>query len=801
MANLTPLDFYLCVLKPVTVFTGLVNGAPVEPFININWNTGATGSASTDGTSGAPIVGNTVWFGTSSGGRERGLVRLRSWTPVAIDNPATGAMVIAETDDVGPQIANGDNITIKLEWRLWSKAPRLVQSGGQVTYFEDFDVAYSDQTQNWYPTVVAGPPAVVFLEQGTGTVKFVGDRSTLHAPGATFSTHLWQAPGSVQGQASTQGTTGSPVIFDYTTAGQHMICYTATDSNGNEGTAYTWAFVVNKDNPTVNNAAYEDFEAGGDSFDWNSGGGEGSFVVHGVASVAQFPQEALVVMAADKALGTPTASWPFRENVLFMGHIIGNSVSQRPTQSQTTFRATSVQGLMAKLKQFPLSLRDKNGPTRWIDAQDITIDRVAAFMARWRSTLDTMTPIIFTGYTPEIARQDFGPSTLYSQLQNELMKDAWARVAVNHQGVLYFEIDYNLRLVAERSLAPTRKTLRKNVWVNAVDVVERQEYDLPTSVVKMSGIAYSGGGDPTTNVTPLFSEAPGDEVPRQFGSEAGGSSFILNDQTDLNIRTGFVLARETQRFPTLRMGFFNDGAFATVPQTVFPSQIEAADNNRGLAFPGTELIPRRVRRSYDQINGIVQVDVDFEVSSTGPAGVTISLPSEPPSQSTPGIVIEPPNDGWELTLGLMADNPNGTILYYGLGAGLTPTEDPAGQKWQKRRAGETGGDLRDLHAGVDPFWWTRFKKDTYNPDEAIFFKMGGGYVDRSNDAGRLTWTGVTPTSPVTVTGTSFVGLDSSVFTNKIHVIPGRWISSGTTNYTSGLWRTADDGATWTFTEM
>jgi hypothetical protein len=184
-------------------------------------------------------------------------------------------------------------------------------------------------------------------------------------------------------------------------------------------------------------------------------------------------------------------------------------------------------------------------------------------------------------------------------------------------------------LLSERAAATTRKTLHKGIWTNAINITERQEYDLPTSKVKTGGILYGGNAD-LTDVTPLFSDAPGD-LQKNYGREAGSSRFILESQADLNTRTGYMLAKENQRFPAVRMSFINDGSFTIVPQEVFPAIIEAADNNRGLAFT-PDLIPRRIRRSYDHRNGLISYEVEFEISSTGPAGITVSLPTTPPRE-------------------------------------------------------------------------------------------------------------------------------------------------------------------------
>ncbi len=785
MTNLSPLEFYLVVHRPVTVFTGQVNGTPSDPYVSVTWDNGATGTASSVGTSGAPIPGNTLLVGTTAGAQDIGTIRIKSWTPASSTDPSTGVLGLAETDDVGPQITDGHFLTGLLDFRLWARAPRLVQDGENVTFFEDYDIAYTNQTNQWYPTVVAGPPAIIYLIAGSATASFVGDRSTTHATGASFSSHLWTAHGSSELTSSSQGTEGSPVTFTYTSAGQYLVSYTATDSNGNSSTSYTWVFVIDPDNPTSTGVAYENFDAFTDSGDRSGGGGDVSFTVHGVASVTQFPRDTLVVHAKRGDMTTETGTWPFRADTLNVGHIMGNTIVQDPQHNTTTFRLATINRLMNNLKAYAATLTDNLAPNSWVQAKDLTVGRLASYLFKWRSTLDTMTPVVFSGYSGLIQRQDFGPTTLLQQLQSGLLSDAWVRAVANHQNVLYLEIEYNYQLVAERATVTERKLLHKGIWAGSVNVAERQEYEKPASKVKTAGILYGGGGD-LENVTPLFCEAPGD-LPKAFGREIGGSRFILEDQDNLNIRSGFMLARENQRFPSIRMTFINDGSFTIAPQEVFPAVIESGDNNRGLDFT-PDLIPRRIRRTYNHQNGTVTSEVEFEISSTGPPGQTVTLPATPPrDQYSP----EPPPIGdWEPTdVALIAWKEEGSMQYYGLG----------GVTWEDRDTGLTGTDKLDLFGQIDPWWWTFEKQGTYNPEAAIPFKLVQEKILRSVNAGRINWEDVSPGS--LVSGTMFVGMDSDLFTNKSHFIIGRWTATGTTNHFSGIWTTDDDGATWSFVEL
>jgi hypothetical protein len=708
MSNLTPLEFYLCPQPSTTVFTGLVNGTPASPYINIPFDTGVTGSF------GNPLAGMTVLFGSTAGGSERGKRRLRSFP-----GGAAGTLVIDESDDVGPLIQNNDHITIKWDIRLWPKYPKFTQSGLNVTIKEDYDVAYSNQTLNWYPVAVPGPPGVGFIEAGQAQISFVGNQSYALAPGATLSSYLWTAYDSVEGTSSNAGTVASPVTFSWTSPGWHLVSLRVIDSNGNPHTGYTWAITIDPTDPAA--TVFIDFDSINDNIDFNQGGGEASFVVRGTdASKTQFPEECLVVNACrpGSAQTTATGCWPYRDNVLFVGYILSNSVRQNPDTGEVSFRIGTIDNIMRNLSMFPASLKDATTPTTWDTGKQLTVDRCASFLYKWRSTLDAMTSVIPSNDTRRIFRQDFGPTDLYSMVQNELVASILGKVVSTHQSVLYHVIDYNLQNTTERATATTRKTLHKGIWVNDAFIEERHDYQWPARQVKASGIYYNG--QPTEDICPLFSEAPGDAM-KSYGKEMNFDRLILSGQTDLNVRTGHLLAKFNQRYPTYRMSFLNDASFTVGPQDLFPTIFEATDNNRELAL-SVNLIPRRINRQYDHEGGFYRVDVEFEPESSGEPGVTVDIPCGPPEQkltTTPG----PP-----LAVGgpvALASATTGSSYYYAAGVG---------QAWTRRVSGLVDPDQLGFEDMIpDP--WTTFKQG-YNPDNVIMWGCGPGFLVRSTDSGK-----------------------------------------------------------------
>jgi len=759
------LAFYLLPQPPTAVFTGRVASAPADPYTNISYNTGVTGSF------GAPLPGQTVWFGSTSGGKERGVRRLRSWD-------AGGTLTIDESDDVGPLIQANDYITIRWDFRLWPKYPYFLQAGETVTTFEDRDIAFSNQTLNWYPLAVAGPPGVGLIEAGQAAINFVGDMSQALAAGATITNYLWKAWDSVEGTSVSQGTEASPVTFTYTSPGWHLVSLTVTDSNGNSHTAYTWSIVIDPDDPET--VAFIDFDATNDNADFEQGGGACSFAVRGTgATVATFPEECLIIHAVRGDVTTPTGSWPYRTNVLFVGYVLGDSARQDPDTSEVTFRAGTIDTVMRNTSAFPVSLTNKGTPTEWTQGANLTVARVLSYMYKWRSTLDTMTPVILPDYAGLIARQDFGKDRLFDRVNSDLMRSMWGKAVSTHQGVLYHVIDYNLQNATERAAVTTRKILHKGVWIGDVTIEERSNYEWTANQVEMSGVAYNGGD--IEQICPLFSQAPGDAM-KAYGSQLVYDRLILLNQTDLNVRCGHALAKANHQYPVYRMQFINDGSFTVGPQELFPAVIEAGDNNRGISYTGN-LIPRRINRQYDHAGGYFIVSVDFEPESVGEPGVTVEVDCSPPSQKATVTQPPPVADGGPVAL---VAGTTGTSFYFE--PGLT-------QPWQRRVNGLADPEqIGFLDIIPDP--WSTFKQG-YSPDKTIIWGAGRGFLVRSADSGTTwkdrssyidapAWPGETGTA---LTSVELARLQADIFNENRLFVLARWQYGS--DYHGAVYKTTD----------
>lgn len=724
------LRFRLFVVKPQVAYTGLVSSDPSDPYMTIAVSSGATGTV------GAPLPGNTVCFGTSPGASDVGQLRLRSWT----SGNATGTssvLSVAESDDVGPNIQSGQYVTVYQDWRLWPIYPNILQRGPtEFEYFEDYNVSWNGHTREWRPVAVPGPAAVQPMTGASGTVSFV-DGSFALAHGASISSWAWSSPTSVEKTQSGQGTQADPIQFSYTTPGQHFVKLTVTDSNGNTHSSYTWALVYDVNSP--DDVGYSDFDGYSDNADRSGGGGQASFTVRGGATIADFPHEAMVIVSYEGELTTPTATWPERDNILFIGYVKQGSVRQRPGANEVSFQAVTIDGLMRNTSMYPMRLDDSQGPNSWVLGYRLTADRIASMLWHYRSTLASMCPIVPSNDNTPIPGQDFGPRDLWTSLADELLRSLWRTPVVNHQGVLYMERDYNLMTTTERAAVSTGKLLHKGVWVDDLDIREMEAWSQPTNVFKMSGVRYVWG---QAEAKAYFSEAPGDAV-KNWGKEGNWDRLLLTTQADLNTRCGYALARANQHYPAVRMQFVNDGSFGLAPQVVFPGTIEATDNDRGLVW-APELIPASISRSFDNRNGALRVSVEFEPSTTGPAGETVLMPDNP----VPDDGYRMPEwDAMPLPIYVPPAAPvPGTAAAALYGSGFFWTWNSGGA-WEERNAGLTSdgatgtNQLYFLDVIWDPWW--NVKQGSYNPAQSILLGCGPGFIVRSENAG-MSWMDVTP---------------------------------------------------------
>jgi len=211
---------YLGFPQPSTIFTCRVNQTfTTTDMIREFIYDGGTGTY-TD-----ILPGMTIWVGLSAGARDVGMCRVRK-------APTSTVIYIGETSEL--DWADDLYITVKDDFGLWPK--HMFRDIDHVV-FMDYDVAYSDQHEDFDPVPVMGPDAVLFYQGtlgGGNTIQTSFDASPSWVIESTITTYSWSAPGA----SATSGMSTATPTLTYNAPGTYRVSCLITAANGKSFTGY-----------------------------------------------------------------------------------------------------------------------------------------------------------------------------------------------------------------------------------------------------------------------------------------------------------------------------------------------------------------------------------------------------------------------------------------------------------------------------------------------------------------------------------------------------------------------------------
>jgi len=292
--------WHVIIDSPDVIYTARATGA-------INQTTYTLGFDGGSGTLANCLYGMTCLIGSTSGGWERGIARLRK-------APISGTFYLGADPSI--QVSDDDYITILNDFGIWARQP----VGSSI----DVDYIYSDQFTNFSPVPILGERV---------TVCSAGDTITWNAaaswvPGSTISAYAW----TFTGASSSANTTTATPTATYNTSGRFRVSLLVTAANGKTNTGYGWVYVLGPNLAPDTGVIIEDVEAEAE-IGWAC-----KVLAYDRPTIKD--RARVVVYSEDWFANEAGSIGPItdRENIVMVGWIIGETIIREPDRIMLSSR-------------------------------------------------------------------------------------------------------------------------------------------------------------------------------------------------------------------------------------------------------------------------------------------------------------------------------------------------------------------------------------------------------------------------------------------------------------------------------
>lgn len=593
---------YLAIYKPSVVYSARVNQSTFnDPVTEISFDAGT-------GTLGNVLTGMTVLVGSSAGADDKGKVYIRK-------TPGASTFYISPTSEIG--WADNDYLTILDDFELRTRQPSV---SGETVYI-DWDVAYSDQHEEFNPVAVMGAHAVLKLEGST--VNFLPDGSDSWVLGSTISSYAWLAPGA---SATSNLDTDSPTIT-YNAAGWYRVSLTVTAANGKTATGYRRVYVYDEDHLPV-----ENFELVKCIGDYENGGWDFEVTLFDEADIADvYPGALCLLFAEDWYEDTQGSIGPLSgyENLICIGRIDGETIDYDGQLGTVAFVVSGPQGWMKKISSSPamFSAADDQ-PTSWSEFASPTVDKALFHLLHWRSNTTQIMDVFLSGDTRRLPEIDLDIGYLWDQMEMLAERRMLAKGCCDRFARLFVEIPGQLLKTADRSGIPTVMAIGKDDWTGKINI---------ESQVPQIGMAELVGILDDTPEQVIMSRAPGSIV-KKIGAFESWEGLVFDNQAHANTLSGLFLARENNPYPYVDIELAqNNRMLDLVPNQYVTLSVEPADNPRKITWTNKKLIVKRIDLQHDAKAGMLTTEIECEADTDGLDGVTVIPPQPVEENIDPGV--------------------------------------------------------------------------------------------------------------------------------------------------------------------
>lgn len=612
---------YLAIFKPNVIYSARLASLPTsfDSVVQIAFDTGS-------GTLSNVKKDMSLYVGTTAGAYDLGIARIRK-VPIA------GVFYIGEESEINWQATC--HLTVVDEFDLWARHLRTVDD---TTFYMDYDIAYTDQNENFDPVPIMGGHRVLKLTGSSISTQF--DFSNSYVIGSTISAYSVACPGA---SLVTNPTTSTPTIT-FNTTGWHPVYLTVTAANGKTytGVRYVYVYSVSAMPATV-------FQLGDCSEDYETGGWSFTVTMQDEVALANVPDRTMCILFSEDyyndeqvSIGQLTGC----ENIICIGKIGEEAITINAEQGEVSLRIYGYHYWFGQINAFPTGvIQVTETATNWAEMESPTVDKVVHRLLHWGCTATTIMDIYLTDDT-RLAKELISPtSSLWAQLQELSFATILARVGIDRYSRMFIQVEPQLVLVADRTYA-TVMTITKEDWQEAV----RMQRVVVNSVgqVNSSGVTIENGG----NGNSLFSLSPG-HVFKHYGGTEVADRLLLSTQLLSNRQAGLLLGWRNNPYPNNEFKLSaNNRMIDCFPRQRIAWSVVADDNPRAFTLSGN-FVPRRVEFTWDASSGFMETSITLELESVeqiytdgdipgggeGDLSQPPSPPDYPPLPDLPPIIL------------------------------------------------------------------------------------------------------------------------------------------------------------------
>jgi hypothetical protein len=642
---------------------------------------------------------------------------------------------IAASSDLS-NVEDDDWVVVLDEFRLWQIYGRIVASGGTISWFKDWDIAFDDIGANdiarrlaMIPPVPMMPThAVRFLDVGESVdIDFDWSESYAPAPGQAVTT--WDSDGE-DGGAGWTDNVENPVAKTYSNISGltgYRTVLEVDDGNGNAVTlpyrrGVRYVFTLRRPGEAQagdpwNAEPLTSFSSTPVSGSYDQGYYRTQITVFEdeADQYTIIPGALVILFTEDTYQGYDVYQSSYglhsgsvgpeqgRENIHYVGRIIDGSIRKDPETGEVTFDAISFCEEASRDLNYPIVINDNAASSivindnaassEWIDTPDLDIDVATRYYTAWHTTLTTIANYYQTGSEKSIKAMDFLEGDIYSTLDTFLQRRIFGRLLCDRIGRFHAEVNVQMQAFGT---VPTLWTLEDGDWIDDISITHRTEP--VANYVELAGVAYVAG-----KATPYRSGAPG-AYNKYHGSPSSETYLAIDDQDELNTLSGRLLAYKNVVY-VARIAL---AGYWPIPD-IAPQEAIYIDNMD--VIQGTldgRFIIREVSHEPNDA-GCKFTTIVVEQETDGPAGVTIPIPAELPAiprrpTRRPSSPSSPPSGGG----GAGAEDLGRRIVPTDVGVFVTDNIGANPPVWYGANAGlVTADDLQVWSIRRDPFhWWT-----------------------------------------------------------------------------------------------